>query len=252
MSMDPVIKYWNSNGLATPVSSTSKDNPDWAYWANCIEKRRLTRILDKYRNVRNMGNCLDIGAGLGRFLPVWQSFFSSSVMLEPAESLWQRLCQFDNGTSVRALPLTFEEFSSDSSYDLLFASGILYFLDDIAVDAFLAKCTTHSRKGGLLVIRDFVSRDNKIAVDSSYVKGSQCYYRTGDDWKRMAGCLGWSMKECSLSKPTYPTLRRILNHLHIQKILRAPFIPTLMDIIGNRHLHAGINTVFMVFSNGKL
>ncbi len=247
--MKQVIDYWNTHGLCSAESSTSRANPDWAHWANVIEKRRLLNEL-KHRGMK--GSVLDIGAGLGRFFPVWEKLFSEIVMIEPANSLYDQLCLFNNDESTQCFCSTFESFVWSHGFDLLFASGVLYFLDSPSTVTFMRECGRHSLPNSLLVIRDFVSPESSIALDSTYVPDSKCYYRNIHEWTEMSAMAGWKLQSIYPSKPHYRWLHNWVNTLRLQKGLRAPGIPEIMSTLSRRHLlHGTINTVFLVFTKGQ-
>jgi ubiquinone/menaquinone biosynthesis C-methylase UbiE len=77
--------------LCSLESSTSHADPDLAFLDNVIEKRKLHELLAHQLHNRG-GSCLDIGAGYGRFVPVFQDYFARIVLLEAAERIFKARC----------------------------------------------------------------------------------------------------------------------------------------------------------------
>ena len=203
-----IIEYWNAERLCSLESSTSHAHPDVAFLDNAIENRMLGSILSKYAKEEGR-RCLDVGAGYGRFTPTFRRYYEQVILLEGASSIYDRLYDLWGRTpGVKCVSDTFEDFTdrNQHAYDLLFASGVLYLYDDAMVRRFMSDARRIGSQQQLLILRDFIAEPART-MESAYVRGGHCYYRSRDFWKRVASDCGFALLEVVRSKPKLALIR---------------------------------------------
>jgi len=245
-----VIEYWNSARLCSREASTSHADPDLAWLDNLVELSVLEQRVQGWGLRR--GRVLDIGAGYGRFTPLFLKIASEVILLEAADSIYHTLAEtWGSQARVACCHTDFETYYDDQPFSLVFTSGVLYFYSDEMLRRFLAKAVVMLVGGGLLVIRDFVSAPQVCVKESAYVKGAHCYYRTSDFWRKAATSHGMELLEITRSKPRCSWVRdsrilRLMGLLHLRRYLRSRPAASLMRTLGSLRLGStGIQTVFI-------
>ena len=245
-----IVNYWNRELLCSLDSSTSHADPDLACLDNVVENCVLREVLARW-TTENCQRCLDIGAGYGRFVPTFRQFYSQIILLEAAEQIYERLRmlrQCDGNT--KCYNSLFESFKDEREYDLLFASGVIYLYDDDMLSRFVGKAATMLRRGGLLILRDFVADPSRI-IQSSYVQGGHCHYRTPQFWRDLARASRFEFLEIRRSKPRLalvrnPRLLSVLRRLRMIQWLRYSVVAAAAQRAGSFRLHGGhIHPVFL-------
>jgi SAM-dependent methyltransferase len=246
-----IIRYWNSELLCSPESSTSHADPDLAYLDNLIEKRVLSNILTCHVQ-QYQKRCLDIGAGYGRFAPTFLQFYEDIVLLEAAEKIYEQLLTLWQKSNAILCQLgTFESFDDEQKFDLIFASGVLYLYDDEMLYRFLTKSRSMLAQAGLLILRDFVSEPPKV-TKSAYVEDGFCYYRSPEFWTNVAQVYTLDLLEVRRSKPHLGLLRnsrvlKILRLLRVKKWIRHDRVIGAAIRFGDWQLTGkGVQTVYLV------
>ena len=212
-TISSIVQFWDKAGISSISSSTCSGNSLHHDFDNKIEKHRLslilTDILARERNTHKFKNAIDIGSGLGRFLPILKTVSQSIVALEPAEQLYEKLVHtWKDDKSIAFERNTWESHVSisDRSYDLIIASGVLYFYDQDMLDSFFKCLSERMSADGIFIARDFLTRA-PISIPSEYLPNSNCYYRNIDFWSRQAATWGLKLRLCTLSKPQLSVLR---------------------------------------------
>lgn len=246
-----IVKYWNSALLCSPESSTSHADPEIAFLDNMIENRVLRDVLGSCAK-ENVRRCLDVGAGYGRFVLTFQEFYPEIVLLEAADRIYNHLLsQWQNEECVSCKFGTFESFEDGQSYDLIFASGILYLYDDNMTSRFLDKSRAMLMPKGLLILRDFIAEPSRV-TKSQYVKDGFCYYRSADFWDDAAHSSGFEILQINRSKPRltllrHPRIVRVFRRLHVMESLGHPRFADLAMKFGNWRLTgSAIHTTYLV------
>ncbi|MFP4057186.1 MAG: class I SAM-dependent methyltransferase [Candidatus Brocadiia bacterium] len=245
-----IIRYWDSALLASPHASTSHAHPDVAWLDNAIEQRRLARLLGRLGGPRR--RCLDVGAGYGRFAPLFRRLYARVVMLEPAARLYADLVRrWGDAPAVRCIQQAFEAYTDPEPFDLVFASGVLYLYDDAMARAFAGKAAGMLAPRGLLVLRDFLGLPGPRVVPSAYVEGAQCHYREPAFWERLGQEAGLEVLAVERSKPRLALLRRGtlaagLGRLGLTRALRCRLAARCAELGGSFSLRRpGVHTVFL-------
>ncbi len=245
-----IIEYWNKALLCSLDSSTSHADPDLAYLDNAIENRILEQFLSVW--AVDCGNCMDVGAGYGRFAGLLGRFYSRVVLLEPANRIYKTLRSlWGQDPKIECYNCDFESYIDSRGFDLIFTSGVLYLYGDEMLEYFARKAISMLNENGILLIRDFVSVPNRQVVQSSYVENGFCYYRPPAFWDALANRLGVKLFEVRRSKPSFSWLRNryllsLLGVLGLKGIYRRQIIINSVMRFGNFHLVSrGINTVFI-------
>lgn len=236
--LNNIIDYWNTDGLSSFDSSTSRKDSYTASLDNYIESKLLSEILVDYcrRNQKNdMHVGLDIGAGLGRFSLVLARHLQHVYAIEPAPQLYAKLkIRCEDISAIEVYNTSFEAFFPSEKIDVIVVSGILYLYDDRMLSSFMDKLYSHLRPGGIVIIRDFIIPNEIRKFKSSYVKDGYCYYRDPNYWKGVADLHNMNLIEIFRSTPQYN-----------------PYISMAMNIIGlNRmySIHYIKNRVYMKIS----
>jgi len=238
-NLEQIIKYWSSAGLSSLNSSTTNSDPFLAGIDNSIECSILNDLISGKRVLR----CLDIGAGYGRFTPVFLRNCESITLLELTER-W--------GGCAECIPVSFEDYSFSLVYDLILASGVLYLYNDIMMDAFFKKVSSLQSAGDKLLVRDFVSNVN-LKMPSGFVSGGECYYRTIDWWRDYSLNYGYSLVSFQRSKPHLdilrkPRFRKLVRIGRLQFMFQNCFSYWVMKKFGNFQMGVKqTDTVFLAF-----
>jgi SAM-dependent methyltransferase len=247
---DRIIEYWNEALLCSPVSSTSHADPDLAFLDNAIENQILGQLLNAW--AVDYDNCMDVGAGYGRFADLFRRFYSHVVLLEPAERIYEELIGFwGQDPQIECHNRDFESYVDSCGFDLIFTSGVLYLYDDKMVKAFLRKAISMLNEDGILLIRDFLSVPDREVVESKYVENGFCYYRPIQFWNTLANQLGIEMIGARRSKPSLAWLRNryillILKTLGLKGICRCQIVIDTAMRFGNFRIQPGdIQSVFI-------
>jgi SAM-dependent methyltransferase len=246
-----IVAYWNKELLCSLVSSTSHADPDLACLDNAVENHVLRKILTCW-NTENPERCLDVGAGYGRFTPTFQRFYAEIVLLEAAERIYDQLrTLWQHHESTKCYQSLFESFHDDREYDLVFSSGVVYLYDDQMLQQFMAKAASLLRRGGLLILRDFVADSLRI-IKSNYVPGGHCHYRTPQFWRDFSKASGFEFLDIQRSKPRLALLRSrcllsVLRRLHMSRWLRGRIVAAVAQRAGSFTLRGeDIHPVFLV------
>jgi len=247
---DKIIQYWNDALLCSPESSTSHADPDLAYLDNIIENHILAESLQTWGAQGH--NCLDIGAGYGRFADLFKQYYTHIVLLEPATQIYTRLTSlWGQDPQIECHDADFESYVDARSFDLIFASGVLYLYSDEMLLSFARKAISMLNPNGIFLLRDFISLPDPRVLASSYVKDGFCYYRTPQFWRELAADLGIELLEIQRSKPALPWLRNkrtlsLLQILRLKRMFRQKTIINAAMRWGSFHLsHGHIHTVFI-------
>jgi SAM-dependent methyltransferase len=204
---DEIIDYWNRASLSSAESSTSHADPRIAFLDNVVEHHRLDALLGEAGAAFDA--CVDVGAGFGRFTPLFSRRYRRVDLLEPAPRLYAELDErWGAWPGVHTHASTFEAFVAPVAYDLVFVSGVLYLYDDASAESFLARVAELVRPGGLLVLRDFISAPDPSIVPSAYVAGAHCHYRTDAWWRAVADRHGFRAERIAAAKPRLAWIRR--------------------------------------------
>lgn len=247
---DKIIRYWNEALLCSPESSTSHADPDLAYLDNAIENHILAEFLQTWASQGH--NCLDIGAGYGRFVNLFKGRYAHIVLLEPAEQIYTKLINlWKQDPRVECHNADFESYVDDRGFDLVFASGVLYLYSDKMLLSFARKAISMVNPNGIFLLRDFISLPDEQVLASGYVKDGFCYYRTPQFWRELTAGLGIELLEIKRSKPTLAWLRnkRMLSLLRMLRLKRMCRWQTTINAAmrwGRFQMsHGNIHTVFI-------
>jgi len=218
-----IIRYWDRAGLPTPASSTSEGDPNLAFFDNAVENIVLARLLSRW--CPNRRRALDVGAGRGRFARLLADGFGDVLLVEPADSLFDRLrATASRYPNVRCERISFEFLPERRDFDFILSSGILYFYDDRMVEEFAARVPGMLAPNGTWVIRDFLATREPLVVKSSFVEGASCHYRTASFWTTLARRHDLRPLGIERSKPALPWLRR---GVAARMLLSSPLAQTL-------------------------
>lgn len=247
-----IIRYWNSEMLCSPESSTSHADPDLVYLDNVIEKRVLNDILTCHIQETHR-RCLDVGAGYGRFVPIFKKFYAEIVLLEAAKKIYKELHSlWQNSEGVSCHSRLFESFTDEQKFDLIFASGVLYLYDDDMLHQFLKKSRTMLAKTGLLILRDFVSEPSQV-TKSTYVENGFCHYRSSQFWAEVAQVYDLDLIEVQRSKPRLSFLRNhriygLFRRFRLTSVLRHSNVANIAMKLGEWQQYASheVQTVYLI------
>jgi len=226
-----IIEYWDKAGICSFDSSTCAGDKYLASCTNFVESRLLEGLLARHGYNGGKGMGVDIGAGLGRFTVIMSRHLGSVHALEPAKSLYPELVSNCSGLdNVRVFNEDFEAFNIQEDYDAAVMSGVLYLYSDNMVTDSLKKLAEHFRPGSIIVIRDFIAKDQTRQVPSSYIDGGFCYYRDISYWTGLAKEHGFELVEVFQAKPTYPVpkLMRLLGITGLRRLFNVPLVKRIM------------------------
>ena len=206
-TVQAVVGYWDRARLATPQSSTSSGNSDLAFFDNAVENLVLARLLGAW--CTKWSRAVDVGAGQGRFAALLAARFAEVVLIEPAEHLYSdlRLVAAKHGNA-RCQRMLFEAMPAGEAFDLILVSGVLYFYNDAMLEDFADRVACRLSPRGVWVVRDFVAVESSQRLQSAYVPGATCYYRTPDRWRDLTARHGMEFLGIEASKPPVRWLRR--------------------------------------------
>jgi len=257
--IEDIVKYWDTAGLSSPDSSTSKKSRYIASLDNFVESRLLSDIIHEYcepaaKNKIQMRG-VDIGAGLGRFSIVLAQHLPIVHALEPAESLFEKLTErCRNNRKIQTFNTSLESFVFSEPYDIAIVSGILYLYSDEMVCDFLKELSSMMKSEGIIIIRDFIVQNGGIMKKSSYIKNGYCYYRNREYWiataqKNKLNCLETFRATPHLS----PLINRIIQLFGISRIYSTSFMKNRWYEKMKKEremkvnsLSKGINTIFII------
>ena len=248
-----IINYWNDAGLCSLESPTSHAHPDLAYLDNSIEVEILYRLLCQWPHEKL--RCLDIGAGLGRFTHLFARVYKEILLLEPARDIFSKLTdvvsRYDN---VICLCYDFESFTDESNFNLIFTSGLLYLYDESMVSEYFEKVLTLLNRGGVLIIRDFISTPEYVKTESKFIRGGFCYYRPPHFYQNLSQRYDLEYMGISRSKPQLKLLRkrrvlRVLTMLGFSRFLRNESIKNvILRYADFKICDSGIQSVYIGMS----
>jgi SAM-dependent methyltransferase len=195
---------------------------------------------------------MDVGAGYGRFASLFRRFYSQVILLEPAGRIYEKLVDlWGQDPRIECYNCDFESYIDKGNLDLVFTSGVLYLYDDKMLESFARKATSMLAEGGLFLIRDFISVPDRQVVQSDYVEGGFCYYRTSLFWDELATRLGVELLEIRRSKPSLSWLRNryvlaLFRKLNLKKNYRRQTVVGAAMRLGNFEVcRRGLQTVFI-------
>lgn len=253
--VERIVRYWDTAGLCSPESSTSHGDPDLAWLDNEWEARILMQALnDEDLPKRRL---LDVGAGLGRFVPIFKQLAHESQLLEPAPSLYRALYQRCQGIpGIVCAQQRFEAFESQCLFDIIFTSGVLYLYNDQMVDRFVSRAAGLLSGRGLFIVRDFVVSPNAVVLPSRYVSDGYCYYRPEGFWKHVGEAHDLKLMACTRSKPDARFLRDrrvigVLQRLKMKRWLRSRLVADLILRLSlRRQKPRAVQSVFILLRKG--
>jgi SAM-dependent methyltransferase len=251
-----IIEYWNKAGLCSFDSSTSHNDPFIASCNNFIESKLLEDLLKrKKKEIKaKVSKGIDIGAGLGRFTIILARNLEYVDALEPAKNLYYKLIHnCSNFSNVEPFNTDFESFNSKKDYNIAIVSGVLYLYPSYDIHKLFNKLLNHLENDGVIIIRDFISKNGEKKISSSYIEGNFCYYRDVHYWDSIAKSFGLELIQVFQSTPSYPfkgfrwlisRSARIFNVDFVKKVLYNN-VKHKKDK-GIIDFSSGIQTVFMV------
>lgn len=189
MKIDNIILFWADKGLANSYSSTYHSNFEcFDYLDTVVQVKYLMNIIQKFWG-NNSLNILDVGAGVGRLSIPLAEIGHYVVALEPAESLYEELLNYRQNKKLENLECINELFEnykvqSDVKFDIIIFSGVLYFYDDSSLNEILDKTQNLLNKSGIIMVRDFFSKQN-IDTKSSAIPGARLRYRPFSFWENI-------------------------------------------------------------------
>lgn len=196
----------------------------WASFDNYVENRRLASLLERL-GIR-AGAGVDVGAGYGRFARTLAKALDEVVLLEPAPSLFRTMKEvLDSDRKFEFRNECFEGARFGSKMRVILSSGVVYFYDDEKLLTFLREAKERLSDGGVLILRDFISPTQSMVVQSSYVKGQCCYYRSTQDWANIVDSMGFRVEEMFRSKPRL----RLLRNRYIRRVLGKSALRALLN-----------------------
>ena len=249
-----IISYWNNSGLSSLESSTSHADDQLAVLDNYIENNILEEILEEFIAAKFNGNCIDVGAGYGRFTQTLKKYFKSVILLEAAPKIFTILSKrWGDDSNVTCLNDEFENTLINSKSCFILCSGILYLYSLSEVDNFFLRAHKLLEEEGYLLVRDFISLPTAQTVASRYVTQATCFYRTIADWELIAHQNGFSLVFFSYSKPNLFFLRKnkvlkTLDFLGLKKFITYPkFLSLVFKLSDLKTKKKGLRTCFLLF-----
>lgn len=169
---DKVKKFWEyqADRLGkVPLGTLTHFEIDEKALALKIEFEK-DMILKKIRLTKEM-NVLDLGAGTG----IWSFIFANSVKSVHAVDFSKKL--IDIGTAeakkqfvdnVKFFHERVEDFTSDISFDIIFISGVLQYLNDPEFNTLVDRFTTYSDLDTKLFLREPTGIKSRYTIDAKY------------------------------------------------------------------------------------
>ena len=172
INKDKVKKFWEyqADRLGkVPLGTLTHFEVDEGALALKIELE-MDKILKQLRLTKEM-NVLDLGAGTG----IWSFIFANLVNSVHAVEFSKKL--IDIGTTeaekqsvdnVKFFHERVEDFTSDISFDIIFISGVLQYLNDPEFNTLVNRFTTYSDLDTKLVLREPTGVNSRYKIDAKY------------------------------------------------------------------------------------
>jgi SAM-dependent methyltransferase len=136
-----------------------------------LEKRELERFIEKYVLPGSRKRALDVGCGNGRFTRVLAQYFDEVEGIDISKTIIEknRSEEFPSHCRFRHKDLIELGEGGNAGYDFIYVGGVLMYVDDEQIGAYLQKLRHILRKGGVLLLRESVmSRVAEYSDNAEY------------------------------------------------------------------------------------
>jgi SAM-dependent methyltransferase len=166
---------WDKTSITTSFGSSYYDFGVIDYFDHLLE----CEIIDEMLGDRSGLSCLDLAAGNGRFTGHLLNRAIKITAVDLEQKHVSAIAQRFPATVVDAVLADAVEYvaSTKDHFDVIVVSGLLLFVDDITISAFLANLRDRLNDNGVCIVRDFVSRSSSLALKSGVFNDTTLFYR---------------------------------------------------------------------------
>ncbi len=232
MNNDKVKKFWDD----VAVSSGHKDKRNsgmlgpgtkfFEDYRQVQEEKNFNDIVD----IKKIKNVLEVGCGGGRwsfYLCDKVSFVTgidiSGEMIKLSESIRENRAV----RNVKFIETDFLSFYDDVTYDLIYFSGVLQYIDDDTLKKMFKKINVILSAEGVVISRDTVQKVSRVEKSDGY----PVIYRTLNEYEVLFKKGGYQVKE---NRVAYNIVRfsRIVDIFYCPPVLNMKFALFVGSILG--------------------
>ncbi len=165
---------WNTNSIKNNFSSSYYDYGSLNLYDHKLEEK----ILLNY--IKEGSTCLDLAGGTGRFTEILADNGCKVTLVDMEKNHIDAAKKRFDSKVVDCIEMEAIEFinTKKEKYDLIIISGLLLFLEKNSARNLLEEANKLLNIGGVIIIRDFISKKKNIKVKSKVFDNTFLYYRT--------------------------------------------------------------------------
>jgi SAM-dependent methyltransferase len=177
-----ISSLWASSPISKLNASSYYDNGILDDFDNRLELSVLHKHLRKYNHKIT---CLDLAAGTGRFADAILPYASKLDLVDLDPNHIAKMKSRFSSPNVNFYEQDAVDFiyNSAGSYDLIVISGLLLFFEDELAAKVIEQARNLLNPKGIVLVRDFISKNQSLTTDFVLSPGTKLYYRPIDFYK---------------------------------------------------------------------
>jgi ubiquinone/menaquinone biosynthesis C-methylase UbiE len=192
MDKDSIRKFWDKQGkkkhLTNEAISSLEEDPILSNLRIQTEISKIMPIIEE--RVNSKSSILDLGGGAGQWALRFSSLVKEVTLVEFSDTMINLAIQ--SAADKKAHNISFyhsdaQNFIQPYSYDLIWISGLLIYLDDIECESVIKNSYEMLDSDGRILLRDGTGIGTKHEIRNQFSSSLQleysATYRTNDEYK---------------------------------------------------------------------
>jgi ubiquinone/menaquinone biosynthesis C-methylase UbiE len=190
LDADKIKKFWDAQAqkvkhLKLEGIANLEEDPQLLQAKIEKETRKIMGIVNLDKSMR----VLDLGAGVGQWSFRFSEYAKQVVAVEYSSDMCYLAIQEANNLgidNIEFVNIAAQDYHTDASFDFIYISGLLIYLDDKESEQLIQQCAKHLSQDGRLVLRDGTGINGRHEINDNYSKALNAYYsatyRTADQY----------------------------------------------------------------------
>lgn len=192
MDKNSIKKFWDNQGKKTYLSneaiSSLEEDP---ILSNLRIQTEISKIMPMIEErVNSKSSILDLGGGAGQWAFRFSSLVQEVSLVEFSDTMINLAIQSAANKKVNNISFynsSAQNFIQSHSYDLIWISGLLIYLDDIECESLIKNSYKMLDPDGRILLRDGTGIETKYEIRNQFSTSLQleysATYRTNDEYK---------------------------------------------------------------------
>lgn len=171
LNYEKIKLFWENRADIFNDKSFKSTNLEEDKYLQELKIKNETKKIKKIINSIKFNNVLDLGAGLGYWSMFLSSYCNSVTAVDFSEKMINNaeMISIENGVdNICFIANNAIDFNSDDSFDLIFISGLMIYINDEDIYKLLNKIDGYSHKGSYLLLRDGTAKHKKYFINDKY------------------------------------------------------------------------------------